>query len=325
MKLKPIKSFQKNYSQSNATETKLTKKKQDEKYRLVCQLDSVLTKLSSESTAHVLNVKASDGCMISLQWANKDKPLPEIGDVLFVEFLDQKTDTNSEITSDVEISDLQVFVSSYDLSYLDMLFHHAERPKDLVRLLQFIARIHDERVQQLLTELFQEKDIAVPFITLPASHNHHHNFAGGLLLHSIECAELIETTAYSTLSTCEADLTLVTALLHDLGKVETMNSANKRQFVPHEALSLLLIEPFLMKLQKQWQQGADALRAMLSFLMSSTQFPQFPGLVLVKMADQFSSSIAARKMAFEGTPDHFYFSRLQTPSATQFFNRLTVS
>ncbi len=112
---------------------------------------------------------------------------------------------------------------------------------------------------------------------MPASHKHHHSYTGGLLAHSIECAEWVENTAYSALETGEAELTLVTALLHDLGKIETMINHNSRQIVPHETLSLLLVEPFILKMQKKWQQGADTLRAMLSFSMNSEKFPNFPG------------------------------------------------
>ena len=323
MKVTPIKFVKRTYSQAQTTETKPSKNKGN-KCTLICTLDSVLIKKSLESTIHVLNVKNAEGEIISVHWVNEDNTIPEVGSVLYVEYIMQETNNKSEMLLDIKISDLLVLISSYDLSYLQVLFKHAEQPKDLVRLLQFIERLHDERIKKFLIEIFQKPDIAVPFITLPASHNHHHSYPGGLLEHSIECVEWLETMIYLKLSTCEAELTLVTALLHDLGKIETMNPASQRQLVPHETLSLLLCEPFLMKLQCGWLQGADALRAMLSFSMSNNKFPKYPGLLLVKMSDQFSTSVCARNMAFADVPDNFYYGRLQTPTTTHFFNRLTV-
>jgi len=289
---------------------------------MLCQLESISTKQSLDSVTSVLTVRTPAGKLCSLKRTNELEPVPAVGSILFVELDSQETDASSKVLS---ILDMKRVTPLYELSYLELLFKNATSHKDLVRLLEFIDRLNDKRIKQLLIELFQDSDIAIPFITFPASHNHHHSYAGGLLEHSLECAEWTENTAYSAMTTCEAELTLITALLHDIGKIKTMERNSTRQLVPHETFSLLLLEPLITKLQIQWEQGADVLRAMLSFSMTSTQFPQFPGILLVKMADQFSTSISARKMAFQDVPDYFYFSRLKTSTATQFFNRLTVS
>ena len=216
----------------------------------------------------------------------------------------------------------QPIESDYSLSYLQTLFDKTPKPHALLRLLALIARLQDKRLQKLLTTLFSRIDIAAPFISLPASFNHHHSMPGGLLLHSVECAEWLESIAFSTLSKREAQLTLVAALLHDLGKIETMSQSDAGQLVSHEVMSLTLVEPFLCQMQSNWKQGANALRQMLSWPLDSLKFPKLPGLLLVKMADQYSTALSARNMAFAGQPDYFYWASLKTPTSIQFFNRV---
>jgi len=295
--------------------------KEQSKDTLVCQLESISTLQATNGITSLLTVKTAKNELCTLEKHKEDILQHKVDSLLFVEYTTNKSDGDE---SKLSINKLQTIPSFYDLSYLNKLFNEAEEVSDLIRLLQFIDRLHDQRIKQLLIELFQDPKVAIPFITMPASHKHHHSYPGGLLSHSIECAEWVESTAYSALETCEAELTLVAALLHDLGKIETMNTHNSRQLVPHETLSLLLVEPVILKMQKKWEQGADTLRAMLSFSISSDKFPNFPGCLLVKMADQFSTSVSARKIAFEDTPDYFYFSKLQTSTSTQFFSRLTV-
>jgi len=316
--------LQKNYcpkkNNPSLVTTSLTSDEQS-KDTLVCQLESISTVQTADGITSLLIVKTYKDGLITLEKHKEDVLEYQVGSLLFVEYTTIKTDSDE---SNLSINNLQTIPSFYDLSYLNQLFNEAEEVSDLIRLLQFIDRLHDLRIKQLLIELFQDPKVTLPFITMPASHKHHHSYPGGLLSHSIECAEWVESTAYSALETCEAELTLVAALLHDLGKIETMNTHNSRQLVPHETLSLLLVEPVILNMQKKWEQGADTLRAMLSFSISSDKFPNFPGCLLVKMADQFSTSVSARKIAFEDAPDYFYFSKLQTSTSTQFFNRLTV-
>lgn len=279
--------------------TKSLTSNEQSKDTLVCQLESISTVQVANGSTTLLTVKTAKDELYTLEKHKEDVLQYEVGSLLFVEYTTIKTDSDE---SKLSINNVQTIPSFYDLSYLNQLFNEAEEVSDLIRLLQFIDRLHDLHIKQLLIELFQDPKVVLPFITMPASHKHHHSYPGGLLSHSIECAEWLESIAYSALETSEAELTLVAALLHDLGKIETMNTHNSRQLVPHETLSLLLVEPAILKMQEKWQQGADTLRAMLSFSISSEKFPNFPGCLLVKMADQFSTSVSARKIAFEASP-----------------------
>ncbi len=295
----------------------------------VCQLESVLTKHSSQQNGHIMTLQLPHQHRMRVWLPASDKvSLPAVGAVLFVETDSLQRPLKGNTKSSAPLHSLrllrywQPIESDYSLSYLQTLFDKTPKPHALLRLLALIARLQDKRLKQMLTDLFKQIDIAKPFVTLPASYNHHHSIPGGLLLHSVECAEWLEQIAHETLPKAEAELTIIAALLHDLGKIETMSHPNSGLLVSHEVLSLTLLEPFLCQMQSNWKQGANALRQMLSWPMDSLKFPKLPGLLLVKMADQYSTALSARNMAFAGQPDYFYWASLKTPTSVQFFNRI---
>ncbi|WP_198244467.1 TraI domain-containing protein [methane-oxidizing endosymbiont of Gigantopelta aegis] len=199
----------------------------------VCQLESVLTKHSAQQNGHIMTLQLPHQHRMRVWLPASDKvSLPAMESVLYVEteLLQRPLKGNTKSSAPLHSLRLlrywQPIESDYSLSYLQTLFDKTPKPHALLRLLALIARLQDKRLQKLLTTLFSRIDIAAPFISLPASFNHHHSMPGGLLLHSVECAEWLESIAFSTLSKREAQLTLVAALLHDLGKIETMSQSD---------------------------------------------------------------------------------------------------
>ncbi|MGB9880740.1 MAG: HD domain-containing protein [Anaerolineae bacterium] len=74
------------------------------------------------------------------------------------------------------------------------------------------------------------------FLVWPASRNHHHAFRGGLLLHTVEVGEsAIETAKRVGLSEERTAVVLMSALVHDIGKLDqyevTLGSGGRRQTV----------------------------------------------------------------------------------------------
>ncbi|NOT13094.1 MAG: HD domain-containing protein [Methylococcaceae bacterium] len=193
------------------------------------------------------------------------------------------------------------------LSGLSYWYQATHCAATLDRILALIHRIEIPALQTWLIRVLRHREIAQPFFQLPASRQHHHSHPGGLLLHSVECAEWVERIAKVSLSRKEAALAVTTALLHDLGKIETLRNTDLGRMVEHEVLSLTLLEPLLGELEKSWSQGAHALRQMLSWSSTSGKFPKFPGMLLVKMADQYSTALSARDMAFADRPAHYYW------------------
>jgi 3'-5' exoribonuclease len=69
-------------------------------------------------------------------------------------------------------------------------------------------------------DTLSDDTIAFPFVACPASLGFHHNYPGGLLRHSIECAQMVER--YQEFAPDKKELGMVAALFHDIGKILTM-------------------------------------------------------------------------------------------------------
>lgn len=65
-----------------------------------------------------------------------------------------------------------------------------------------------------------DKTLMIAFVSIPASKRHHHSYPRGLLTHSLQCALITmqNMSAMNELTQSEREVTLVAALLHDVGK-----------------------------------------------------------------------------------------------------------
>lgn len=277
----------------------------------------------------------ADGSLFRGRWrAIPCESLPALGDVIRIETsLNDDTARGKQTLSAAAarqsvdkncypILSWQAIAAPCSLEVLDRLYSATEQPKALDRLWRIIDRLTVPCLRTCLSNVFAQPRLSVPFVQVAASHNHHHSYSGGLLLHSVECAEWVEQIASITLNPKETALAITAALLHDFGKIDTMNESGFAQMVTHEVLTLTLLEPYLATLQAQWPQGAYALRQMLSWSSVVEKFPKFPGTLLVKMADQYSTALSAREKAFKAQPEHFYWARLTTSHSVQMFNRI---
>jgi len=165
-------------------------------------------------------------------------------------------------------------------------------------------------LRAFITEII-ESDLGENLFQLPASQSHHHNYKGGLLAHCIECTIIAGQLALPALPKAEAELTMVAAFLHDIGKCGTHSEPGSfnhlGNFISHDAYTLEALAPFLSTLDKNWPLGAGLLRNMLS-KERSFSFPEFPGKLLVQLADQFSTALDQRRTVFAGHPAGHYFA-----------------
>ena len=91
-------------------------------------------------------------------------------------------------------------------------------------LLEMIATVRDEHLHKLLKMVFTEDaDFIKAFKMHSAAKTMHHNFAGGLLEHSLSVARLCEfyVKRYPVLN---HDLLITAALCHDIGKMSEISS-----------------------------------------------------------------------------------------------------
>jgi putative nucleotidyltransferase with HDIG domain len=196
-----------------------------------------------------------------------------------------------------------------------------EMIKHVEQLVALIASLKTP-MREFLIDLFSNSEITESFVSCPASHKHHHAKPGGLLIHSVDCALMVKQLAMMRMEPKEAEVTIVAALLHDIGKARTHEATRSQnvmgQFVSHESAGLELLAPYLKDLDAHWETGANLLRHMLGWGRLGHKFPDFPGTLLVKMCDQFDTSLDLRHQSFEGKPSWYGYAYSDGTSGQRF-------
>ncbi|MBW6515948.1 MAG: HD domain-containing protein [Candidatus Cloacimonetes bacterium] len=88
-------------------------------------------------------------------------------------------------------------------------------------LFAYINGIGNEFLKKLLLSIFEDQEFLADFIKSPAAKNWHHNYAGGLLEHTIAVAIICDFVAHHY--PVDKDILITGALLHDIGKVHEYN------------------------------------------------------------------------------------------------------
>ena len=115
------------------------------------------------------------------------------------------------------------------------------------------------------------------------------------------------------LSVREKELTQVAALLHDVGKTQTLNAEGnltaEGYSLNHEHYTLSLMAEELKQLKRSYQQDAIALEYMLTWKISDG-YPKYIWANLIKMADRTSTAASLREKVFADLPPYFYFTKV---------------
>lgn len=193
---------------------------------------------------------------------------------------------------------------------LDYLAAGVKRPEDIVRLIPrslcplpwlmpfleaLLGHLKNVALRQFLSDVLYDDGIAFPFVSCPASLGYHHNYPGGLLRHSIECAQMIER--YQEFSPEKKELGIVAALFHDIGKILTMTPqmglTSLGRCLDHDKLTLEILAPYLRRLDQGWPEGAAELRYLLTWRpgYKDKGFPKTPLANAVLAADRISAGI----------------------------------
>ncbi len=192
-------------------------------------------------------------------------------------------------------------------------------PGSLRTLHDSIEALTSAPLRDFVYQVFCSDEIALPFISIPASRRHHHSHPGGLLEHSLECMEIVR--GLTEAGGHVRDLGLVAALFHDIGKVKMFSGWGCRSpawsILHHDAMTMELLAPFLTQLDREWQDGGIALRYLWSWRMTGnfrTRQPLMAVAEAVWLADRMSSTRNAEFMAFKGRPEWQRFARLSDDS-----------
>ncbi len=134
---------------------------------------------------------------------------------------------------------------------------------DIVRaLLVMESRIESDVMKEFLCDVLLQKHVAAAYLDCPASLNGHHSCGAGLLEHSINVAWNI--LGVQVFKPIERDTAIVAALLHDIGKTQTLTNQQRptrlgRRVDPHH-LTLELCAKALRKLDAKAPLLAERLR-----------------------------------------------------------------
>ena len=181
----------------------------------------------------------------------------------------------------------------------------ARTPKDIVemaeRLKKMIGSVSDHHLKGLLRSFLGEEEFLEEFSFAPASMHYHQNYIGGLLEHTLNVAELCETSA-RLFPKLDRDLMVTGALLHDIGKTREFEVTTSIDVTEEGMLRghLIIGEDMVSVMLDANPDFPDVLRNKILHIMlshhgqleyGSPKEPQFPEAMAVYYADETDAKI----------------------------------
>lgn len=84
-------------------------------------------------------------------------------------------------------------------------------------ILTYINKISDEKLKKFLIDYFKEHEEKIKIA--PAAKLMHHNYLGGLLVHTLECLQLADANMALFSTKLDKDKVYAACVLHDIGKI----------------------------------------------------------------------------------------------------------
>lgn len=85
------------------------------------------------------------------------------------------------------------------------------------KLQSFIAKIKNPEINEFVSSMFKKYE--KEFKIMPAAKLMHHNYIGGLLVHTVECCEFAQLNMENFIYKTNSDEIYAACLLHDFGKI----------------------------------------------------------------------------------------------------------
>lgn len=92
-----------------------------------------------------------------------------------------------------------------------------ERERVYKELTSYFDKIQDEKLNEFLVKFFMEHKEKIKI--MPAAKLMHHNYIGGLMVHTLECLKYAECNMDNSDYTFNRDHILAACILHDIGKI----------------------------------------------------------------------------------------------------------
>lgn len=155
------------------------------------------------------------------RWLNDEKELVaqqkifEIGKILEI-----KCEYDKKYSS-ITVRDVKILPpNEYDLE--DFVASPRINENDLIEyLFETISNIRNDKIKELLEEIFNDNDIKSRYIECPSSISKHHGYKHGNLEHSVNMIKLFKTLedSYNRNTNLDVDLIYAAIILHDIGKI----------------------------------------------------------------------------------------------------------
>jgi len=84
-------------------------------------------------------------------------------------------------------------------------------------ILGYINKISDEKLKNFLLDYFKENEEKIK--VAPAAKAMHHNYLGGLLVHTAECLNLADANLKQFSAKIDTDKVYAACIMHDIGKI----------------------------------------------------------------------------------------------------------
>lgn len=161
-------------------------------------------------------------------------------------------------------------------------------PIALGRLIRLIDSIGMKELKTFVTDVILQPDVALKYLTCPASIKYHHNYAGGLLDHSLEVATNFAATKPA--KSIQHDLAIVAGLLHDIGKTRTLTPdltlTDVGMMADHDSLILEVCSGPLARLSQVNAWSANQLRHAWTCSTPGSRYGLKPKTELAKQLQQ---------------------------------------
>lgn len=93
----------------------------------------------------------------------------------------------------------------------------AQREETYKNLLGFIDKIEDEKLREFVLKIYTDNKERI--LIMPAAKLMHHNYVGGLMIHTLECLKYAECNMNTFFQRVNRDEVYAACLLHDIGKI----------------------------------------------------------------------------------------------------------
>lgn len=175
--------------------------------------------------------------------------------------------------------------------------------KNLEYLQDTLNSIEDTQLTRVLDAFFKDPEFYDKFIEAPAAKIHHHNYQGGLLIHTNEVVKICNALSdiYPEL---DRQLLVTGALLHDIGKIKTYSYDTniidinyEGQMLDHLYIGANMLESKLSNLDIDDKLKVQLIHMILSHHgekslgWGSTVDPKIPEAIALHYADDISAKL----------------------------------